>query len=454
MITAPGRRRITLKIDAALFGQMDADLASTGRDDDETEVAGFLLCRSAEVADGRVNLLARRWLPVPLAMRVIRPGYGLAWKPEFNAAIADEAEASRTHPVLVHRHAGQLSVTLGRRDRQAGRPMLAAMSRSLGGPFVGMIVYDDHAADGEFWRIGQLSDQLVEMVVVGAPIRRLRAIPARVGGPRMRLARQSEAIGPLSDAALAHASVALVGLSGGGSHCAQQLAHQGFGTFFLIDDELVDATNRGRLVGSRTSDDGRHKTAVAKRLIKGIDRRATVIRIDHRSSHCDAIAAIAAADLVVSCVDTFGARAEINALCRRYLVPMIDVGMTLISDGERLTKAVGQVVLTCPGGPCIRCLPLVSDAVLNAETKRRRPGYDQNEYASGDPQVVSMNGVLASQAANVALALVTGYLPVAADATGAYWQYDGLAGRLEPCGMPPRRAGCPGCAEDGEGDFI
>ena len=94
-------------------------------------------------------------------------------------------------------------------------------------------------------------------------------------------------------------------------------------------------------------------------MIKGIEPRATVVRIDHRSSHPDAIAAIAAADLVIACVDMFRAKAGINALCRRYLVPPIDVGMTVTSGGERLVAAVGQVVLTVPGGPCLRCLPLV-----------------------------------------------------------------------------------------------
>jgi molybdopterin/thiamine biosynthesis adenylyltransferase len=251
---------------------------------------------------------------------------------------------------------------------------------------------------------------------------------------------------------LAAASVALVGLSGGGSHCTQQLAHQGFGRFFLIDDQDVEAGNRGRLVGSRFRDDGRRKSAIAQRTIKDIEPDAKAIRVDHRSSHPDAIAAIASADLVIACVDTFAARAEINALCRRYGVPMIDVGMTVTSDGERLTTAVGQVVLTVPGGPCMRCLPLVSDAVLAAEAERHRPGYDETDGAPGDPQVISMNGVLASQAANVALALVSGYLPAASYANGGFWQYNALLGELLPCEMPPRRSGCPGCAEDAEGD--
>jgi molybdopterin/thiamine biosynthesis adenylyltransferase len=447
------RRRISLRINGALFGDVDAALSSGGRDSLETEVAGFLLCRLALLPRGRLILLARAWKPVPAEMRITTPGYGLAWRPEFNAAIADEAEATKTAPVLVHRHPSRGRFGFSGFDRDAGRPLLAPISRSLLDVPVGMVVYNDESAAGEFWRAGKRVDDLLEMVVSDAPIRRFRAQSIPVRPTRARLLRQAQAIGPRSDAQLAASTAALVGLSGGGSHCAQQLAHQGFGGFDLIDDQDVDPGNRGRLIGSRASDDGRRKTAVAERLIKEIEPRARVTRIDHRSSHPDAIAAIAGADLVIASVDTFRARAEINAICRRYLVPLIDVGMTLTSDGEELTRAFGQVVLTLPGGPCMRCLPLLSDSVLKAEAQRKPPGYDENEGGVGDPQVVSMNGVLASQAANIALALVTGYLPTSTLRMGGYWQYDALAGELAPSEMPPLRRDCPGCAEDAEGDF-
>ena len=445
------RRRITLRIDPTLFDSVDTELRSLGRDEMESEVAGFLFCRTATTHEGMI-LLAREWTPMPLAARLADSRFGLAWRPDFNAAVLDRAEETRTTPILVHRHGGPGVVRFSRPDLEAGRPLMSAMSRSMPTIPVGMIVYNAQAAVGEFWQAGEGIEDLFEVVVTGMPIQRLRARPLKTRRVRDRLVRQSQAIGPSSDAALAAASVALVGLSGGGSHCTQQLAHQGFGRFFLIDDQDVEAGNRGRLVGSRFRDDGHRKTAIAERTIKEIEPDAKVIRVDHRSSQPEAIGAIASADLVVACVDTFAAKAEINALCRRYMVPMLDVGMTVTSEGERLTTAVGQVVLTLPGGPCMRCLPLVSDAVLAAEAARRRPGYDETENAPGDPQVISMNGLLASQAANVALALVTGYLPRASSADGGYWQYDALLGELVPCEMPPRRSGCPGCAEDAEGD--
>jgi hypothetical protein len=51
----------------------------------------------------------------------------------------------------------------------------------------------------------------------------------------------------------------------------------------------------------------------------------------------------------------------------------------------------------------------ITDAVLEWERLHHPPGYDDNPDAPGEPQVVSMNGVLASEACNCVLGLLTGY---------------------------------------------
>lgn len=47
---------------------------------------------------------------------------------------------------------------------------------------------------------------------------------------------------------LTNATVAVVGLGGGGSHVAQQLAHLGFGNFILIDPDKIELPNLNRTV--------------------------------------------------------------------------------------------------------------------------------------------------------------------------------------------------------------
>ena len=293
---------------------------------------------------------------------------------------------------------------------------------------------------------------MTELRAVGVPIVHRDRCQSRPSKARPRLHRQTLAIGPNADAALRSTCIAVVGLSGGGSHVVQQIAHQGFGAAILIDDETVEETNRGRLVGSIHTDDGRLKTKVMRRLIKGIDPSIRVVEVAHRTNEPAGIDALKHADIVVACVDRFRDRAQISDLCRRYMIPHIDVGMTIRSDGDHLVLATGQVTLALPGAPCLRCTPLISDAVLAREAMEQPPGYDQNQDATGAPQVVSMNGLVASQAANLALAVVTGYTSGQELSEGGWWQYDALEGQLDFTALSVRRRHCPGCAQDGHGD--
>ena len=258
------------------------------------------------------------------------------------------------------------------------------------------------------------------------------------------------AIGPESDVKLTRAKVAILGVSGGGSHVFQQLTHQGVGNLVPVDDQILDETNLGRHVGALATDvDRTLKTAIATRLAAGVDRSIAVREVNERFPSREAIAALKDADIVVACVDRFDAREAVNAFCRRHLIPLVDIGMSITSVGERLARADGQVIVSLPGESCLRCF-FLTDALLEEEREHRPPGYDRNADAAGDPQVVSMNGVLASEGCNCVLDLVTGY---SGGRRGArQWQYDGRCGELVPYDLPSARPGCPACAQEGHGD--
>ena len=440
-----------LRLARPLAARIDEELRDGPRDAFESERAGFLLCGVARRND-RVILLARRWKPVATNRRLRLPGYGLAWEASFNAAILDEAEATGTIPVLLHRHEAGWPIGLSARDRRTGDPLLAMMSRSVPGGLAGSVVLNDDEATGLVWSRGASAGIVSELHVAGIPITRRDDGNRTPAAARDRLEGQTLAIGPASDGRLRSTTIAVVGLSGGGGHVVQQTAHQGFGTTILIDDDRIEPRSRGRMVGSVHTDDGQAKTATMRRLVHGIDPTIRVMEVPFRTNTPEGIAALKQADVVVACVDSFGARAQINDLCRRYMIPLIDIGMTITSDGERLQRASGQVVLSLPGGPCLRCTPLASDAILAREEVDRPAGYDRNPDAPGEPQVVSMNGLLASHASTLALAIATGYLPGTDFVHGGWWQYEALEGRLDFTPLTDHRPSCPGCAEEGHGD--
>jgi molybdopterin/thiamine biosynthesis adenylyltransferase len=165
----------------------------------------------------------------------------------------------------------------------------------------------------------------------------------------------------------------------------------------------------------------------------------------------NAVESLKTVDVVVACVDSFLVRDQINTFCRCHQLPLIDIGLGIRTENERLAEAFGQLTVVTPDSACLRCGPLLSDAVLERERRERPPGYDKNPYAAGDPQVISMNGVLASEAVNTVIDVLTGYS--GGRRLAGWWHYNGRSGNLIPSSRPvPRRGGCPACAEQGHGD--
>jgi molybdopterin-synthase adenylyltransferase len=208
-------------------------------------------------------------------------------------------------------------------------------------------------------------------------------------------------LGQNSAELLRSATIGIVGLGGGGSHVAQQLAHVGIGRMLLFDPDKVELSNLNRLVGGTTADvEARtEKVGIARRLFLGVNPSAEV----HTYSVQWQLAADALreADVVVSCVDSYAARQDLEVSTRRFLTPLIDIGMDvhLIDEQPHMT---GQVILSLPGGPCFRCLGFLTDESLRQEA-------ELYGAAGGRPQVVWANGVLASLAVGLVVELLTGW---------------------------------------------
>jgi molybdopterin/thiamine biosynthesis adenylyltransferase len=441
-------RCVDVRITRSLFEDVRSHVETFTRG----EEAGFLICSLSRLDECDV-LLANQWHPIPeSAIARNANGSVLSWSSESNSQVLQRAVDLAGTAILVHSH-GCPKPTFSDDDRRNERALFATFSRILDPLPTGTLLLGRGDASGSFWASGQHGDTMLRrIVIVDAPFEIWHSSDAQAAPSttRVRLARQTLAIGPESDAKLRDAAVAVLGVSGGGSHVVQQLAHQGVGTLIPIDDQLLEETNLGRHVGATATDvDHTLKVDIAKRVVSAIDESIGVRTVSERFPSRETIAALKEADIVVACLDRFDAREDVNAFCRRYLIPLIDVGMTILSTGEKLARADGQVIVSVPGHTCLRCF-FLTDALLAREQRERPPGYGENSEAAGDPQVVSMNGVLASEACNSVLDLVTGYSNGRRGAR--QWQYNGRTGELQQGDLPSRRARCPACAEEGQGD--
>ncbi len=222
-------------------------------------------------------------------------------------------------------------------------------------------------------------------------------------GLELRLDRQNF-LGKNSALVLKESRVAVVGLGGGGSHIAQQLAHLGVGEFVLIDPDIVEDTNLNRLVGATQQDvaSGARKASVAQRVIAGVNPGARVWVETTQWQMC--AVALRSCDVIFGCVDSIGERAQLETTARRYLIPYIDIGMD-VHNAEEGFFLGGQVAVSLPGGPCLRCMGIVNDRALEVEAQ-------QYGAAGGRPQVVWPNGLLASLAVGFFVQLMSPWFDV------------------------------------------
>lgn len=259
-----------------------------------------------------------------------------------------------------------------------------------------------------------------------------------------RLARQ-EFLGARSEAVLSFTKIGIIGLGGGGSHVAQQAGHIGIGRYVLVDPDRINLSNTNRLVGGTLMDVLRraYKTAIAAQMIRGVNPGAQILEV-RRSWH-DATEDLKTCDVIIGAVDTFGEREQLERFARRNLIPYIDVGMDVHDIKPNGFLVAGQVVLSTPGSPCLRCCGVITD---------ERVGREAAKYgaAGGRPQVVWPNAVLASTAIGLMMQMVTPWhrKPLAF----AYLIYDGNKGTMVPSPRAAVLQGavCPHHPADEAGD--
>jgi molybdopterin-synthase adenylyltransferase len=237
-----------------------------------------------------------------------------------------------------------------------------------------------------------------------------------------RYSRQSF-LGPDAQECIQNTVIGIVGLGGGGSHILQQLAHVGFQHYVLYDPDQVEDSNLNRMVGATERDMivARPKVKVALRIIRGLQPEALIETYPKRWQ--EEPLPLRGCDLIFGCVDGLGNRRDLEATARRYLIPYIDIGLDVHQVGTELPIMAGQVVLSMPGNPCMRCLGVLQEQALAQEGRR----YGD---AGLRPQVIWANGVLASTAVGIAIVLLTDWThqlrhPV-------YLQYFGNEGTIQP----------------------
>ena len=222
------------------------------------------------------------------------------------------------------------------------------------------------------------------------------------------------AFGRSMTAQLRRMKATVIGISGTGSVVAEQLIRLGVGHVCLVDFDVVEPKNLNRILNS-TAEDAEERVPKSN-MMANIGRRfgspSTIESIPSSILDRRAILASATSDFLFCCVDSLDAREMCDSLSAAFLLPLIDVGVTVLTRlddaGQRqVADVLGRVDFVRPGGPSLFDRGVYSAASLRHEYLRRNaPHAYASEVAEGyvkgvvdeAPPVISINMKAASTA--------------------------------------------------------
>src|ERR1017187_7513657 len=310
-----------------------------------------------------------------------------------NRAI-DRAEAEGLAYVAAHCHGGIASVSFSAPDMASHERAYPAIVQMLDRPAGGLLLARE-AAVGDVSLPDGTRSKLAEVVVPTRNLLRLRPEPAApTRGSDPGYDRQSRLFGPAGQAALSKMRVAVVGLGGIGSILVELLGRLGVGHLVLIDPDKVDPTNLHRLPAARRLD--------AMTWLRRASRTVKVTRLRCDVADPRAVKALTQVDWIFLAADTNTTRHVTNAVIQQYLVPGIQVGVSVpVADDGKVGEVHVAIRPLIPGAACQWCQELINPSELALEAQphyvRQQARYVRDLPA---PAVMTLNTIAAGEAAN------------------------------------------------------
>lgn len=234
--------------------------------------------------------------------------------------------------------------------------------------------------------------------------------------------RNRQAFGEGTVSTLKKMKVAVIGCSGTGSIVIEQLVRLGVGELLIIDPDIVEIKNLNRILNS-SYDDAINQYKKVDVLKKAADKVGfgTVITPIARDIYSDVsiIRSIASTDFIFGCVDSIDARHLLNQIASFYLIPYLDLGVYLKSDGQGgVSYITGSVHYLKPGGASLLTRSVYTSEEIRAVLmcKFDPESFKENKKAKyikdvniDSPAVISVNMQISAIAINEFLAKIHGF---------------------------------------------
>ncbi len=242
------------------------------------------------------------------------------------------------------------------------------------------------------------------------------------------------------------ATVCCIGAGGVMNPFLVQAVHHGFRKFIIIDEDRLESHNLNRFMGALPGDEGKYKTEILLKYIKGLRPDAEVVVINRMFPEGESLNAMAGSDLVVAGVDSNYTRILVQLYALVFNRAFFDMGSGIFLEDDNKDFPVvdergGQVRFLSPGGSCLACMGVDPAVVQN---RGRMILEERRGYIAGTditpPSVVTLNFAVSSICLNMAVEYLTkGFLK------DNHIHYDEKEKRILKI-METPKAGCPLCA--------
>jgi molybdopterin/thiamine biosynthesis adenylyltransferase len=276
--------------------------------------------------------------------------------------------------LIAHNHPAGFDTFSSIDDQNERKLFPYALDKLGGGAITGsLLLRADRSLIGRVWVDEPLrSEPLAQIAVVGGAWHYENA-----GSPgQPTLHRQALALGDAFNAVVGSLRVGVVGCGATGSATAMLLARLGVGKVLLLDADIVDVTNLNRLHGATQSDAdaAREKAATLRDAIAALGLGCKVRATSRFVEDPEARDAIRSCDIIFSCTDDHLGRAVLNRVAYFYLIPVIDVGLSLRPRKDSqpgFAHAEGRVTVLQPGTTCLLCREVLSPRKMHGDAVRR-----------------------------------------------------------------------------------
>ena len=313
-----------------------------------------------------------------------------SFQPDYLARALRLARQREAGLAFMHSHPNLGWQGMSNADIEAERDVLAYPAGATGLPLVGLTIGTDGYWSARFWekKGGEMRRHWCEKTRVIGPnsykvyyYDDIAQVPLR----RNILARTFDTWGQETQNTISRLRVGIVGLGSVGCIVAEAMARIGVSQVTLIDPDRVEEHNLDRLLYATVKDIGKLKVDLAARAMKsnatadGFQVTALPVSVHNRTGYTAALDC----DLLFSCVDRPVPRDVLNYIAHAHLIPVIDGGVAVETDGERGGKffsAHWRAQIVTPYHQCLRCSRQYNSSmvVMELDGSLDNPSYVSN----------------------------------------------------------------------------